>query len=77
MAENEKAKKVLGFIKSDLWIVILDVLAVSGAYLLALNARFIGNQRLYFDSALKNAEIGNKSARILSSNALFTCQMAA
>lgn len=46
MAEGEKAKKVLGFIKSDLWIVILDVLAVNGAYLLALNTRFIGYEQL-------------------------------
>lgn len=46
MAENKKTNKVLGFIKSDLWIVILDILAVNGAYLLALNARFIGYAEL-------------------------------
>ncbi len=34
--------KIKDFVKNDLWIVILDIIAVNGAYLLALNARFIG-----------------------------------
>ena len=46
VTENKKKEKVLGFIKSDLWIVILDILAVNGAYLLALNARFFGYDQL-------------------------------
>ena len=34
MAEHKK--KVTAFIKSDLWIVLLDILAVNGAYLALL-----------------------------------------
>ena len=38
--------KIWEFIKSDLWIVLLDILAVTIAYWLALNARFIGYSEL-------------------------------
>ncbi len=44
MAEHKK--RVVAFIKSDLWIVLLDILAVNGAYLLALFARFFGYENL-------------------------------
>ena len=46
MAEEKKVEKVARFIKSDLWIVLLDIIAVIGAYWLALNARFIGYDQL-------------------------------
>ena len=39
-------QKITRFIKSDLWIVLLDLIAVNGAYFLALNARFIGYDQL-------------------------------
>ena len=46
MAEDKKVEKVARFIKSDLWIIILDMIAVNVAYWLALNARFIGYAQL-------------------------------
>lgn len=46
MAEEKKVEKVARFIKSDLWIIILDMIAVNGAYWLALVARFIGYTKL-------------------------------
>ena len=46
MAEEKNVEKVARFIKSDLWIIILDMIAVNGAYWLALNARFIGYDQL-------------------------------
>ena len=46
MTANKKTNKIVEFIKSDLWIVLLDIIAVNGAYLLALNARFIGYDQL-------------------------------
>jgi len=42
----ETKQKITRFIKSDLWIVFLDIIAVNAAYLLALNARFIGYDNL-------------------------------
>ena len=46
MSEGTKVKNVTRFIKSDLWIILLDIIAVIGAYWLALNARFIGYAEL-------------------------------
>lgn len=46
MAEKKKTSKITEFLKNDLWIVLLDIVAVNGAYLLALNARFIGYAEL-------------------------------
>lgn len=42
----ETKQKITRFIKSDLWIVLLDIISVNVAYLLALNARFIGYAEL-------------------------------
>lgn len=42
----ETKQKITRFMKSDLWIVLLDMIAVNGAYFLALNARFIGYEQL-------------------------------
>ena len=38
--------KVAGFFKNDFWIVLLDIIAVNGGYLLALYSRFIGYTNL-------------------------------
>lgn len=46
MVEKKKTNRITGFLKNDLWIVLLDIVAVNGAYLLALNARFIGYAEL-------------------------------
>ena len=46
MAEEKKVEKVVSVIKSDFWIILLDMIAVNGAYWLALNARFIGYAQL-------------------------------
>ena len=42
----ETIQKITRFIKSDLWIVLLDIIAVNVAYFLALNARFIGYDQM-------------------------------
>ena len=44
---NMNSKNMItGFLKSDFWIVILDIIAVNSAYLLALYARFFGYETL-------------------------------
>lgn len=50
----ETKQKITRFVKSDLWIVFLDIIAVNVAYLLALNVRFIGYAELgsFFQSYL-------------------------
>lgn len=42
----ETKQKITRFAKSDLWIILLDITSVNAAYLLALNARFIGYAEL-------------------------------
>ncbi len=46
MTNNAKDNRVIDFLKGDLWIVILDIIAVNIAYLLALYARFFGYDSL-------------------------------
>ena len=46
MTGKKKTNRIKEFLKNDLWIVLLDIVAVNGAYLLALNARFIGYDQL-------------------------------
>ena len=51
---DNKRSKFITFIKDELWIIILDMIAVNFAYWLALNARFIGYSQLneLYDSYL-------------------------
>ena len=42
----ESKNRIGNFVKNDLWIVLLDILAINAAYVLALYARFIGYDTL-------------------------------
>ena len=59
----ETKQKITRFAKSDLWIILLDIISVNVAYLLALNARFIGYAELnslflnYLDTLIHTAVI--------------------
>ena len=41
--EDETLKKIWNLVVKDLWIVLLDIIAVNAAYYLALMVRFFGN----------------------------------
>lgn len=46
MTNNGSNNKVASFFKNDFWIVLLDIIAVNGSYLIALYARFFGYTNL-------------------------------
>ena len=41
--EDETLKKIWNLVAKDLWIVLLDIIAVNAAYYLALMVRFFDN----------------------------------
>ena len=45
MKEDETLKKVWNTIARDLWIVLLDIIAVNAAYFLALMVRFFDGRK--------------------------------
>lgn len=47
MEQPKKKNKVIEFIRGDLWIVLLDILAVNAAYFLALVVRFYVHSTFY------------------------------
>ena len=47
MEQMKKSNKIIEFIKGDLWIVLLDILAVNAAYFLALIVRFYVHSTFY------------------------------
>ena len=47
MEQLKKKNKVMEFIRGDLWIVLLDILAVNAAYFLALVVRFYVHSTFY------------------------------
>ena len=47
MEQSKKKNKVIEFIRGDLWIVLLDILAVNAAYFLALVVRFYVHSTFY------------------------------
>ena len=47
MEQSDKRSRIIEFIKSDLWVVLLDIISVNAAYFLALLVRFFVGGKFY------------------------------